>query len=86
MRKVLIPCLVFLSLVLGIHGYSQTQPPPDQIESEVFKVLDEFDRAFNAKEPVAWERTFNFPHYRLVGDQLLTFDKAVRINNSTRLM
>jgi hypothetical protein len=37
--------------------------------------LDDFMAAFNARDLVAWEKTFNFPSVRLASNQLVIIDK-----------
>ena len=71
--------LVFVAVTIALPtlAYAQTAAkvaPPD-VETAVFRVLDELDNAFDRKDPAGWERTFNFPHYLLVGDELRVFDK-----------
>lgn len=39
------------------------------------KCLDDFMAAFNARDLVAWEKTFNFPSVRLASNQLVIIDK-----------
>ncbi|MEQ1913223.1 MAG: hypothetical protein ABMA15_30705 [Vicinamibacterales bacterium] len=72
----LLICLA-LSFALPTSAYSQTQvkaAPPD-VEAAVFSVLDELDDAFTRQDPVAWENTFNFPHYLLTGSELRVFER-----------
>jgi hypothetical protein len=39
------------------------------------KCLDEFMAAFNARDLVGWEKTFNFPSVRLASNKLVIIDK-----------
>ena len=39
------------------------------------KCLDDFMAAFNARDLVAWEKTFNFPSVRLASNKLVIIDK-----------
>ena len=40
------------------------------------KVLDDFMAAFNARDIVAWQKTFNFPSVRLASNTLTIIDEA----------
>jgi hypothetical protein len=80
MMKGIIAASCFALLALSPAGAQPAALKVDpEIQAAVMRVLNEFDEAFNRKDPIAWERTFNFPHYRLVGDQLLTFEKPGQI-------
>ncbi|EHQ24990.1 hypothetical protein [Mucilaginibacter paludis] len=47
-----------------------------QIKIEVYKVLDQYLTAFNAKDLNAWERTYQFPHYRLASGKISVLEKT----------
>jgi len=62
--------IIFLltSLMLGAGSSAAQRLPRSEalrVEADVMKVLDEYMSAWNRKDLDAWERTFNFPHYRL---------------------
>jgi hypothetical protein len=54
---------------MSVHPYS------DAIAAAQ-KVLDEFMRAFNARDVAAWDATFNFPSVRLASGQLVILQKG----------
>ena len=54
---------------MSVHPYS------DAIAAAQ-KVLDEFMRAFNARDVSAWDATFNFPSVRLASGQLVILQKG----------
>ncbi len=43
--------------------------------ADATRCLDDFMTAFNARDLVAWEQTFNFPSVRLASNQLVIIDK-----------
>ena len=47
-----------------------------QIEGEVRKLLDDYMAAWNRKDLPAWERTFQFPHYRLASGKMAVLERA----------
>lgn len=55
------------------NGSHQIDP---QVKTEVFKVLDRYMEAFNAKDLPGWESTYQFPHYRLAGGKMSVLEKA----------
>ncbi|HEX8548959.1 MAG TPA: hypothetical protein VF691_18480 [Cytophagaceae bacterium] len=63
----------FISRSNDHRGSHEIDP---KIKSEVLKVLDDYMNTFNAKNLMAWEGTYNFPHYRLASGHLSTLDKA----------
>ena len=67
---------LFIGLVAGV-GYARQEAKPShhQIEAEVMKVLDDYLSAFNRKDIEAWERTFQFPHYRLASGRMNVLDR-----------
>jgi hypothetical protein len=71
--------LVILSLLIGLMPVAamarQTTAPDLRIEAEVMKLLDEYMEAWNRKDLAAWERTFQFPHYRLASGRMNVLDK-----------
>jgi hypothetical protein len=53
---------------------AQTRIDP-KIEAEVMKVLDDYMNAWNRKDLVGWENTFQFPHYRLASGKMSLLEK-----------
>jgi hypothetical protein len=49
---------------------------PSAAAVEALAVLDAYLAAFNALNPAALDRTFHFPHFRLLGDRLTTEERA----------
>ena len=70
---------IVLSLLIasmpGVGTARQKSSPDRRIEAEVMKVLDEYMEAWNRKDLAAWERTFQFPHYRLASGRMNVLDK-----------
>jgi len=54
---------------MSVHPYSEAIAAAQ-------KVLDEFMRAFNARDVAAWGATFNFPSVRLASGQLVILQKG----------
>lgn len=44
-------------------------------EREVMKTLDEYMAAWNAKDIARWEKTFQFPHFRLASGNMRVLEK-----------
>ena len=44
-------------------------------EAAAMKLLDEYMTAWNNKDMEAWERTFQFPHYRLASGQMSVLER-----------
>lgn len=76
MTKIVILLLV-IGLMSGIAGARQEggKHSNHQIEAAVMKVLDDYLSAFNRKDIEAWERTFQFPHYRLASGRMTVLDR-----------
>lgn len=47
-----------------------------RVRAAVFQVLDEYMDTFNAKDLDGWERTYQFPHYRLASGKMSVLEKA----------
>jgi hypothetical protein len=69
---------LLICLIAG-GGISALQKRPRsetvRIEAEVMKVLDEYMSAWNRKDLAAWERTFQFPHYRLASGKMSVLER-----------
>ncbi len=59
----------------GVINSGSHQIDP-KVKVEVIKVLDQYLAAFNARDLGAWERTYQFPHYRLAGGKVTVLEKA----------
>lgn len=73
--------IVTITLVIGLmttaadaHPQKSNRSYP-RVEAEVMKVLDDYLNAFNRKDIDAWERTFQFPHYRLASGRMNVLDR-----------
>ncbi|HWO03012.1 MAG TPA: hypothetical protein VNS63_27475 [Blastocatellia bacterium] len=67
-----------LILLISGFGYADQDPAKSvdsKIEAEVMKLLDEYMSAWNRKDLAAWERTFQFPHYRLASGKMTVLDR-----------
>jgi hypothetical protein len=75
-----IPALIalFIALAFGmVQTPKQTTTPIDQmVEAAAMKLLDEYMAAWNKRDMEAWERTFQFPHYRLASGKMSVLDHA----------
>jgi hypothetical protein len=73
--------ITIISLLIGLCAGNRlvAQEPADhmnpQVEAEVMKLLDDYMSAWNRKDLVAWERTFQFPHYRLASGKMTVLDR-----------
>ena len=71
----IISLLIFL--IAGL-GYARQETPSSfdsKIEADAMKVLDDYMSAWNHKDLDAWERTFQFPHYRLASGKMTVLDR-----------
>jgi hypothetical protein len=66
--------LFALLLALPARAGAQAIFDRGQIERAVMAVLDAFYAAFNRQDARAEERTYHFPHYRLVSGRMSVFD------------
>src|ERR1044072_265807 len=83
-----IPALTVLILALAAGpGLSQqkskTRIDPT-VEAAAMKLLDEYMSAWNNKDIEAWERTFQFPHYRLASGNMSVLERS-GMQDATRL-
>ena len=71
--------ILYLCLSLLSATNLAAQKSPDRIdpkiEAEVMKVLDDYMNAWNRKDLVGWESTFQFPHYRLASGKMSVLEK-----------
>src|SRR5215468_971831 len=75
--KALLFVIIFISLIGGASnmlGQSPKRIDP-QVEAAVMKVLDDYMAAWNNKDIVAWEHTFQFPHYRLASGKMTVLER-----------
>ncbi len=47
-----------------------------QTKKEVLQVLDEYMRTFNSGDAKAWQKTYQFPHYRLASGKMAVLETA----------
>ena len=72
---------ILLLLLIGLAPRDRlvAQEPPARVdpsvEAEVMKLLDDYMSAWNHKDLAAWERTFQFPHYRLASGKMTVLDR-----------
>jgi hypothetical protein len=73
--KIFAPLSLIVSLMV-VAGYARQAKNQDpQIEAEVMKVLDDYMSAWNRQDLEAWERTFQFPHYRLASGRMTVLER-----------
>jgi hypothetical protein len=68
----LLVCVPFGSRILSQEQVEHATP---QVEAEIMKLLDDYMAAWNRKDLAAWERTFQFPHYRLASGKMTVLDR-----------
>lgn len=70
--------VLFITLTIGtVQTPKETPTSSDPaIEAAAMKVLDEYMAAWNNRDMEAWERTFQFPHYRLASGNMSVLDHA----------
>ena len=75
--KILTLTSLIFALSLGV-GFSRpknkTRIDPD-VEAAAMKLLNDYMSAWNSKDIVAWERTFQFPHYRLASGKMNVLER-----------
>ena len=70
------PCLVLLIAWFSLSGGSPVFAQEAEAVAQARVVMDDFLRAFNAKDESAWADTLLFPHIRIAsGDVVVTPDK-----------
>ncbi|MEK6320297.1 MAG: hypothetical protein AABN33_01305 [Acidobacteriota bacterium] len=77
MKTIVITCLLIGLMTATAGSAIQNEPKPSapDIKTEVMKLLDDYMSAWNLKDLAAWERTFQFPHYRLAGGKMSVLDR-----------
>lgn len=77
MKTILIACLLFTLVTATADAAGRKSPkrPVPDIEREAMKLLDEYMSAWNHKDLAGWERTFQFPHYRLAGGKMSVLER-----------
>lgn len=72
--------LVLLGALLldgAVHTAQQKKPSPEHaLEAAAMQVLDEYMAAWNNQDLAGWERTFQFPHYRLASGRMNVLERA----------
>ncbi|HML16675.1 MAG TPA: hypothetical protein VK419_06600 [Bryobacteraceae bacterium] len=53
-------------------------------ETQARHAMDEFMKAFNARDPAAWAATLNYPHVRFAGDQVRVYNTAEEFARENR--
>lgn len=80
MTKHKISAVSVLLLVLSLAATAQTlvgsHDADPTVKEKVYKVLDEYMEAFNAKDLNQWEATYHFPHYRLASGYMSVLEKS----------
>ena len=75
MKMTVIISLIVLMTSIVIASPPKPNDSDPRIEAEVMKVLDDYMSAWNRKDLTAWERTFQFPHYRLASGRMTVLDR-----------
>jgi len=77
MKTILIGCLLItlITATADASGRKPVRRSAPEIEREAMKLLDEYMSAWNRKDLAAWERTFQFPHYRLAGGKMSVLER-----------
>jgi hypothetical protein len=81
MKRTLIIFLMFIGGLTRTLGQSSaadqgSHSVDPRVSAAVFQVLDEYMATFNAKDLAGWERTYQFPHYRLASGKMSVLEKA----------
>lgn len=71
--KTIAICLLIIGLAGA--GFARQKRPDPTIEAEIMRVLDDYMSAWNRKDLEGWERTFQFPHYRLASGRMTVLDR-----------
>lgn len=75
--KILGLAILIFAMTTGISFAQQknkTRIDPT-VEAAAMKLLDDYMSAWNNKDIEAWERTFQFPHYRLASGQMSVLER-----------
>lgn len=76
MKRIAIAGIAIVVTAFTVQARQEMARRSDKkIEAEVMKVLDEYMTAWNRKDLDAWERTFQFPHYRLASGRMTVLDR-----------
>ena len=75
MRPIVAFCLVLI--LSGCGHLTRHEARNDRnAEREAMRVMDDFMREFNNRDPEAWANTLNFPHHRLANGQFTVSNTA----------
>ena len=69
---------IFIFALTIEAGFSRPKSKPridPTVEKEAMKLLDDYMSAWNSKDIEAWERTFQFPHYRLASGNMTVLER-----------
>ncbi len=68
--------IIVLAVPIGFARLQSKSHIDPAVEKEAMKLLDEYMSAWNKQDMEAWERTFQFPHYRLASGQMSVLERA----------
>ena len=75
--RLLVPVGIVLTLAAGSGLHAAETDALQQAETAARGVMDDFLRAFNARNEAAWADTLVFPHVRMASGQVLVYpDRA----------
>ena len=74
MRTVTTTVICLFGLCLFGSAEARQKHVSTKLEAEILKVLDDYMDAWNRKDLEGWERTFNFPHFRLASGRMAILD------------
>jgi hypothetical protein len=60
----------------GSHQKEGSHQIDPKVKAEVMTVLDKYLNTFNARDLAGWEKTYQFPHYRLASGKMSVLDRA----------
>lgn len=66
--------VIFVSAATLQTDRSGSHDIDPKVKTEVFRVLDEFMRSFNARDRKAHYATYHFPHYRLASGKMTVLE------------
>jgi hypothetical protein len=75
--KTLILVILIFVLTATLNFAQQKKRPriDPTVEAAAMKLLDNYMTAWNNKDMEAWERTFQFPHYRLASGNMSVLER-----------
>ncbi|NHA02186.1 hypothetical protein G7092_00185 [Mucilaginibacter sp. HC2] len=81
MKRIIVVFVMFISGLTTLFAQSSatdqgSHAVDPRVRAAVFQVLDEYMATFNAKDLAGWERTYQFPHYRLASGKMSVLEKA----------